>query len=258
MQTSTGMSRICCVIALVAPIAAHARAQSAAPANSARDHRAALAGRVRDGFGHPLVAAVVQANDQGKATIVDDSGVFRIAGLLPGVSRFTATRTGYEPATFVIHLPGDSTVFLDIHLESLGPTTVAPMSDSYTDVRLDVTGFGERRRHMIGYFIEPDRIERHPMSHVAEYLIGIPGVLVRSRPGGGGFDVTFANGGGCEPTVFVDGVVSHAAVDDAVPAADVFALEIYLTPSTVPDRFSSEDREHGCGVVAMWTRKYAP
>jgi carboxypeptidase family protein len=258
MQISTGMSRIYCVIALVAPIAAHARAQSTAPANSARDHRAALAGRVRDGLGHPLVAAVVQANDQGTATIVDDSGIFRIAGLLPGVSRFTATRAGYEPATFVIHLPSDSTVFLDIHLEPIGPATVATMSDSYTDVRLDVTGFGDRRRDMIGYFIEPDRIARKPMSHVAEYLIGIPGVLVQSRPKGAGYDVTFARGRGCEPTVFVDGVLSHAAVDDAVPAADLFALEVYLTPSTVPDRFSSEDREHGCGVVAVWTRKYAP
>lgn len=254
--------RILCLaalVALVAPVASHAAAQSASSEKPAREkaaQRAALAGRVRDGFGHPLVAAVVVANDQGVATIVDDSGVFRLPGLLPGPSRFTASRVGYEPATFVVHLPGDSTVFLDIHLEPNGPTLGPRPADTYSDVRLDATGFGERQRDMIGYFIDPDQVKRQPMARAAEYLIGIPGASVHARAGAAGYDVTFALKPPCEPTVFVDGVLSHAAVDDAVSGADVFALEVYLTPSTVPDRFVSADRT--CGVLAIWTRRYAP
>ncbi len=256
MAISSWTSRALCLIALLAPLASQARAQSAARAKTARSQRAVLTGRVRDGFGHPLVSAVVVANDQGVATIVDDSGLFRIPGLLPGPSRFTASRVGYEPATFVIHLPGDSTVFLDIHLEPNGPTLGPRPVDTYSDVRLDATGFGERQRDMIGYFIDPDRVNRKPMARAAEYLIGIPGVSVHARSGGAGYEVTFALKPPCEPTVFVDGVLSHATVDDAVSGADVFALEVYLTPSTVPDRFSGAGRT--CGVVAIWTRRYAP
>ena len=259
MWISSRTSRTLClvaVVAFVAPIASHAGAQATASAKSDRDQRAALTGRVRDGFGHPLVSAVVVANDQGVATIVDDSGLFRIPGLLPGPSRFTASHVGYEPATFVIHLPGDSTVFLDIHLEPNGPALGPRPADTYSDVRLDATGFGERQRDMIGYFIDPHQVKRKPMARAAEYLIGIPGVSVHARSGGAGYEVTFALKPPCEPTVFVDGVPSHAAVDDAVSGADVFALEVYLTPSTVPDRFLTADRT--CGVVAIWTRRYAP
>ena len=255
-------TRLASLLGLVALVAAPARAQSGAAVNVPRD-RAVLAGRVRDAAGHPITAAVIRADDQDRVTIVDDSGTFRIKGLFPGASRFTASRVGYEAMSFVLDLPADSTIFIDIHLRHIAITALRNVTQSgqtvrsYSDVRLNATGWGDRRRTLLGYFIEPDQIARERHARVAQYLIGIPGVSVRGQPGGGDL-VTFVLGQPCEPRLYVDGQPVQVPIDSAMTASDLFAIEVYPTPSMVPEKFATPTKEQACGVVALWSRRYEP
>ncbi len=261
MRITPPLMRFAGAVLLGASLAALAAAQSGAPSDSTRD-RAVLAGRVRDQFGHPIKGAAVQALDQGLLAIVDDSGVFQIRDLLPGPSRFTVTRVGYAPTSFVLELPADSTIFVDVHLQPMSRPLFRNVATgrtlrSYSDVRLNATGWDDRRRTLIGYFIGPDEIVSVPHPHVAQYLIGLPGVAVRPRPSGVD-GVTFTIGRACEPRVFVDGRLTSATVEAAVSASQLFAIEVYPLPSLVPEKFASPTREQPCGVVALWTRKYEP
>lgn len=232
------------------------------PTSSERD-RAVLAGRVRDAVGHPITAAVIRAEDQDRVAIVDDSGTFRIRGLFPGASRFTATRVGYASTSFVLDLPADSTIFIDIHLRHMPIPALRNVTRSgqtvrtYSDVRLNATGWGDRRRTLIGYFIDPDQIARERYGRVSQYLIGIPGVSVRRRPDGAD-RVRFVLGQPCEPRVYVDGHPAQVSIDSAVSAAEIFAIEVYPTPGLVPEKFATATKEQACGVAVLWTRKYAP
>jgi hypothetical protein len=258
MSTAQRFARVVRVLALHTMLAGYVTAQTAPSADSIHAHRAVLAGRVRDALGHPLRAAVIKADDQGLTTIVDDSGVFRLPDVLPGATQFTAMRIGYAPATFALAMPADSTVFIDIHLQPVAALATVRTTASYANVRLDAAGFDARRRQGLGYFIDPDAVAHKPLPYVAQYLIDIPGVMVRSLPRGAGYRVTFTLGHACVPTVIVDGVRSNLSVDDAVTGSNLLAIEVYPSASTVPAQFQSAMADRPCGVVVLWTRKYAP
>lgn len=270
-------------------------AQSPAP-QPAIDHPAAIGGRVLDIYGHPLATAVVRADSAGISSIVDDSGRFLLNGLRQGVQRISAARVGYAPVSFDATLTSDSTLAVVIHMQPVAalPTVTTTAKLSGRSAKLDGIGFYDRQQHASsGFFITPDDIAAMPWAmYPALYLASAPGVKIaktetrgacasgrrggrggRGGGGGGGSCQTQTTGyriefpatdnitsgsTTCKPNVFVDGVLTRLSLDQAVSANDVYAIEVYTNPATVPANFQAPMTQHACGSLVLWTKKYAP
>jgi hypothetical protein len=115
---------------------------------------------------------------------------------------------------------------------------------------LETSGFDDRRRLGIGYFMTRDEIEARGASSVSELFRVIPGVqLMVGRPG---LASRIRLRGGCVPLYVIDGQLLSGPViiDDLLAVRDVEAFEVYHGAS-VPITYSNLTT---CGVVMFWTR----
>jgi hypothetical protein len=123
-----------------------------------------------------------------------------------------------------------------------------------------LSGFAERRRLGFGHFFtRADIARRHPI--VLSDLFrgsaaGIQVVPTDSRFGHKlilrGGSTSLIAGGGCNPTIYLDGVTlndSTGDVDWFADPQDVAGVEVYAGPSQTPPQFPG----HGCGSVVIWT-----
>ncbi len=128
---------------LTRPEVARAQGTSGAPAPPTK--ASVLAGRVRDQLGHPIGLAAVSA-EQGASAVSGDSGIFRLVGLLPGQAEITVARIGYAPVRFAVTMPADSTVFVEVHMESVTSLAAVEISGRPANSMLTGQGFYERKR----------------------------------------------------------------------------------------------------------------
>jgi len=164
---------------------------------------------------------------------------------------------------------------LDIHVEAfgfrraVGPLEVGEGADVHVSVdlapaplemeplvvssvrhsRLAMSGFYERRRRGMGYFLTREEFEGRAVARPSDLFRMIPGVQIDAgRRGGEGY-LRFR---GCRPDLVLDGVplVGPTSVDDILHVADIEAVEVqsgaYLQtrPAASP-----------CGTVTIWTRE---
>jgi hypothetical protein len=130
---------------------------------------------------------------------------------------------------------------------------IAPVVMRAEKTELDVVGFNARKRAGVGRFMVRSEIERRQPRTVSAIFRHLPGFRVstsnaRSRIQG-------TRGGGCM-TYFIDNgrysPVLGTDIDDALPVAEVAAIEIY-TFGTTPSEYSTADRGL-CSTVVIWTR----
>jgi hypothetical protein len=100
---------------------------SAAIAKRAGNHPAAIEGTITDFDGRPLVNAVVQTEDPGRAALTDSAGAFQLRLLPPGTVTVSVRCRGYQPVTFRLPLLRDSTRRASLSL--VRDTTRSPMTD---------------------------------------------------------------------------------------------------------------------------------
>lgn len=250
------MNRLLAAVAILACNVAIALPQAAAPAPPAAGNTSVVAGRVRDPFGHPLNAVTITA-DSGAPAFADDSGVFRVPNLPAGRVEFSVMRIGYSPVSFALQLPPDTTVFVDVHMTAIAQTLPLVMTTGEAvSIAFTGTGFYDRQKHQpFGVFLTPDQIGKVPALYPAQFLIDVPGFRIQKKPRAPGYDIE-----GPEHcySVFVDGVYSQLPIDDALGAAQVYAMEVYRKASEVPARFQPPMRAGVCGAIVFWTKKYAP
>lgn len=142
------------LLALLA-VASLASAQARAPAGNA-----ALSGVVRDSLGDPIPYANVYVEGGERSTVADTAGFFHLAGVSRGRSVFTARRIGYEPVSFAIEMPPDTTVHVELTLHRT-PQLLPGIAALGPRAGLAETGFYDRLlRGAGGVLVTPEAIQR--------------------------------------------------------------------------------------------------
>jgi len=226
-------------------------------------HATVLAGRVRDPLGHPLIAATVLAEERGLSTIVTDSGTFSLRNIPNGKTSFTVMRIGYAPVTFDIEMPPDTTVFVDVHLQPVTTLSETKVTGTALSPKLARTGYYMREKTGLGYFLHPEDLAKiKDLGYASLYLRELPNVFVRKSPGIGYSVLMQATAPGisgqvlCAPTLFIDGTLIKAPVDESLDPGDVYAVEVYTHGAQLPASFNASMADIPCGVVAFWTKAY--
>ncbi len=223
----------------------------------------AVAGRVLDETGHPVIAATVTLlglrDDTLDASVSDGRGAFLLQAARSGRYRLRAERLGFAAATSgPVDLLPDDTLVVELQL-SVEPVTLPPLtvlSDRpalMIDSRLARWGYYERRRLYgwegmgFAHFIDYQEIERRNAFRVSDLLRQIPGLRVRSA---GGRRVTVQGLARCPRiTFFIDGMKyrlrGDESIDEVLPPTSLIAIEVYA-------RGVYDARYGDCSVV-MWT-----
>lgn len=144
--------------------------------------RSAVQGVVTSASG---VLAGVQVVRQGlvrDSVVSDSAGRFLVSGLARGRQVFLVRRVGYEPVLFEIEFAGDTTLTVDVTLESVAPVldTITVHGDSALGPyarKLIGVGFQERRREAQrtatdATFLTPEDIARRKPNRLSHLLEG--------------------------------------------------------------------------------------
>jgi hypothetical protein len=213
--------------------------------------------------------------DSVKMTRSDSLGAFVLTAPEPGLYYVRARRLGYAPGVQgPFQLDVGQAVKVEFSLRQLAfaldsLSVTAEAVDQYlTDV-----GFYARQKSNRGYFMDREQIEQRlaNVADVQQLLSVLPGVKIgEGIPGSAGSVMNFQRGqatlgGKCsQPRVFVDGLPvgneaiggglsqpQFVALSQVVQPEDVYAVEVYRTPSQIPPEFGGP--ETLCGVLLIWT-----
>lgn len=181
------------------------------------------------------------------------TGSFNLGTVPAGSYRIEASALGYRPVSESVEILALGAVELRIELVpealELDPIVVTRASGG----RLLRTGFHERRQTGLGtYLTREEVLQRANTGILSDVFRTLPGTRVVPTPFGQSPRVQLR--GGCEPSVFVDGLrlMSGTTVDEVLVAYDVEAMEVYRG-STAPAQFAG--RGSSCGAIVVWTRE---
>lgn len=226
-----------------------------------------LAGRVLDdSLATPLAGTRVAVLGTTALVAADAGGSFVIA--LERAARLTLmlTRLGYRPLVLSVEVEDADTTRLSFYLSRL-PTALdtVRVSGERTETSPRLAAFERRSRGGVGTFIRRAAIEKyHPVSTTSLFL-RITGVRIVDSAGvkllasARGVRIspraTIADFAPCYLAVGVDGQLKDwgFSVDEIAPH-DIFAIEIYNGPATIPRELLSLTQNGYCGLVMIWTR----
>jgi hypothetical protein len=201
----------------------------------------------------------------------NERGFFRVTAPIPGRFLLFAQALGYDQLSGeVVDVVQGKLSVLDIRMVpaalELDPLIVTAEPRAF---HLEMEGFYRRREERLGKFMTPEIFEQRKPRLVSDLLFGLAGANVAEPTTGiGGRAVYFGMGvrAGqiCWPMVYVNrqlvstgGFLGNGAepavVDEIVPAADIWAMEVYDSPAEIPSEFNGPNA--GCGVIVLWTRR---
>ncbi len=214
--------------------------------------RARLAGTIVDQLGKPVGGADVtlKRGDQSSRTASNVSGEFDFGAVATGPAVLSFRRLGFRDRVMNVDV-GSVTMPASLEVDMMSVASeLEPVVVAETSVRLQE--FNEHRKQSkFGHFLDQDQIHNKNPRYVSELFRGIPGARLAPSPQGG----SILRLRGCQPKVWLDGVVAqYAEIDDVIAPSEIAGIEIYPSMAGVPARYM--DRENrACGVVLIWTRQ---
>jgi len=226
-------------------------------------HGQLIRGRVIDGINqHGLDAATITVVGEPEPAQSDESGKFVMHLRRPGTVVLTARRLGYLPGTWSFDM-----ALLDT-ADAVLPMQPAAVKLDTVSVReneapaLHVAAFERRRSQKNGgTFITRDQIENNPPVQTADLLRRVASVEVRTK---GMRTVVVSRRGPvsvlitpdlCVVPLGRDGLVlgPEYSIND-IPANEIYGIEIYGGPATIPTEYRSSLPNANCGLIMIWTR----
>lgn len=214
-----------------------------------------LRGLVRDQRGVPIGGALMTVPSADTSARTDEHGRFTLGQLPAGTQSVRLLRVGYGPIISQVDLrPGQA---LDLVLDLTASRELAKVN-VVADRRINFAqrAFADRRRVGWGYFMSGRQLT--DSYDIMSALQSVPSVRVYRS----GFEGGVMIGGGfnaCKPDLFIDGRVVSIEEFQFYQTKELFGIEVYTTPSSVPPQFatsSSLRQDRRCGVIVAWT-KYA-
>jgi TonB family protein len=219
--------------------------------------QAVISGIVMDSVGAPLSGVSVSVSGNPFASVTDETGKFRFAGIQNGQAQLRARRLGFLPVDRTLQITSSqSQDGIEIKMAA-APRTLSSVVINAT--RAEYTGrlagyYQRLERRSSGHFISRDEIDKKNYRALSQLLRTIPGVnSVALRSGGNGMRM---RGQGCRPLVWIDGVPMPAGeVDlDAFPTSTLHGIEVYAGSSGIPSELQGTGSTSNCGTIALWSR----
>ncbi len=252
---------------VVLAIAICACAAVLAPSHVGAQERSAVV-VVRDSVTRQPLAGVLVARDSGGRAFAttDSGGVVRLT-VSAATRQVHLTRLGYAPRW--LELPDASALSLDVVIAPAVHTLgeVAVEAKALPNVPERLREFEERRasKRSAVFITRPEIVKRNT-NRLTDLFRGIAAVKVADSAGvrvvvsarsvlprinsTGGSELRY-----CLLRVIVDGQPKETGFPlDLIEANEVYGLEVYQGPSTVPMQYASYGRDANCGVILVWTR----
>ena len=231
------------------------------------ERRAVLAGKVLDEARDAPIAGVTIDIAGSAATVVTNAhGEFILSLAERALVTLTLRHIGYRALTQLVDVRAADTTrlsfFLTPSVTALETVNVVAESVSQSP---RLSGFERRRQqHIGGEFITRAQIERRNAIATSQLLFNVLGIRVIDSAGvklfasARGHKVVAgpaANIAPCVMAVGVDGQIKEWGypVDEIVPN-EIYGIEVYSGPSTMPREFATLVRDNYCGIVMIWTR----
>lgn len=218
-----------------------------------------------------------------------DDGSYALTRLPAGTQTVDVRALGFAPKRVSVDLRTGERRVLDVTLDGANAQELAPVSVVARNMKLDKTGFEDRRKAGIGQYITEEEIKRRGVFETTQALWNVLGsrvvwngrdnVVMFTRPIGTGRASKrggtlldqgegVMQGGGyntlCKPAYWVDGFPMPIPLEDDpfddtntyVRPRDIRGIEVYLDPSSAPPIYRRSDVQ--CGVVLIWTKPPQP
>jgi hypothetical protein len=227
---------------------------------------ARLSGTIHGSDGRLLDQAQVALFGFPISVRTSSDGAYALAAMPAGSQTIEVRAVGFAPKRLTVGLRTGEARTLTVTLDKAAQT-LASVNIVGRGMRLDNTGFEDRRKAELGRYIGPEEIERRRVFDTSHLLWSMPGtrvvwdgsenVLKFTRPfasgvGGGSYNNI------CNPAVFVDGFQVYD-INDVRPN-DVRGIEVYTDKSAAPAMYRAQSlkdvgaNDTHCGVVLVWTK----
>lgn len=219
---------------------------------------AVLKGKViAHGGGGPVAGAQVTVVGTSTVVTTADNGTFTLDALPSGTHEAVVRKIGFAKVSQIVHLAARTPVTINVVLEQatvLGTIhIVGKMDDGLSKV-----GFLTRKQKGIGWYLTPEQIADKNPQQMSDLMRMTSGMKVLSA-GLGHYLMSTSSAGsskdGCI-NIFIDRArfeqYQPGDADDAIPVADLGAIEFYKEPSSVPTEFTIGGK--ACATLVVWTK----
>jgi hypothetical protein len=226
-------------------------------------HAQLIRGKVIDGVNQRgLGAATITVVGEAAPAPSDESGKFVMQLRRSGTVVLTVRRLGYLPGTWSFDMTLRDTADVILPMQPTATTLDTVSVREKESPALHVADFERRRSQKNGgTFITRDQIENSPPVQTADLLRRVPSVEVRTK---GMRTVVISRRGPmsvlitpdqCVVPLGRDGLVlgPEYSIND-IPATEIYGIEIYGGPATIPTEFRSSLPNANCGLIMIWTR----
>ncbi|HXD23915.1 MAG TPA: carboxypeptidase regulatory-like domain-containing protein [Gemmatimonadaceae bacterium] len=219
--------------------------------------RAVISGTVTARGGQPVAGAQVAI--AGTPSVVETSaaGKFTLGGLPAGTQEAVVRKLGFAKVSQIVHLNSANPTNISVVLD---PATVLGTVRVVGQMETGLTkiGFLARKQLGRGWFLTPEQIADKNPNQTTDLFRLAPGMNMINTTGGRYLTSTSTIGStsdGCI-NVFIDRArfdqFQPGDVDDAIPTADLGAVEYYQRPSDVPTEFDVPGKS--CATLIVWTK----
>ena len=201
--------------------------------------------------GPPLEGARVTLIGTTLFVVTDAKGEFAFYGVTPGQYVIQASAIGHATLTSPIDVKPLETLKVEFETE---PETFR-LPELAVEERPNLPpDFVRRRQEGRGRYYSRADIERRDPRTVGDLLRTVPGMRVDCR-GMVCRAVVARSPRGCQPSYWMDGIPTDAAVVWLQPPRDLDGVEVYSGPSETPPEL---ERNSSCGAIVLWTRTPPP
>ncbi|MGH7625647.1 MAG: carboxypeptidase regulatory-like domain-containing protein [Gemmatimonadaceae bacterium] len=232
---------------------------SAGPLGGApRSGTARVAGVVRDAEGRPIAGAQLHVWGSAASANSDTAGAFTLTGLPAGTQTLEARHVGFVATRMTVDLASGRAAPVSVSMAERADVLDAVTVYGKKSARVrDNTGFLDRQKAGLGYFLTRADIEKRNALTFTDLLRMAPGFLVYPT-GGLGYEIVSNRDQSCQPQIFIDGVLireSDAAsiIDDLVSPGEISGVEVYAGSLETPPEFRGASST--CGSIVIWTKQ---
>ena len=191
--------------------------------------------------------------------MTNESGEFTMTNVPSGSQVLLARHLGYGAATATVELnsrePQKVTITLPKFVAIMDPVLVTARRTA----ALDRTGFNQRRRSGVGYYIGPDQLKNASAFRLSDILRRVPGLRVSYDGGHNEEVISSSRAGGLSGQscvqYYIDDMPWMAAwpgdINGFVNPSEVVAVEVYQGPTAPPQYTRGMS---SCTTIVLWTR----
>lgn len=223
-------------------------------------------GTIIDGASrHPIAGASINVVGEPSAARSDDSGKFVLQLHRPGTVVMTVRRLGYAAQTWTFAMTAADTADATLPIQAAAAELDTVSVNTTIPASAHVADFERRRQQKnAGVFITRDQIDAEHAVATADLLRRVPSVDVRQKDmrtvivSHRGTASVLITPDLCVIPLGRDGLIlgPNYNVND-IPASEIYGIEVYGGPATVPVEFRTSLPNGFCGLVMVWTRSGA-